>query len=303
MITTLLKLRLVSAFAVLAFAAGLVVPQMVSNISIQGHRGARGYVPENTIPSFIKGLDLGADTLEMDVVITSDRKVIVSHEAYFRAAISLDPSGRRIDPDDEKKHNIYQMTYKQTSLYDVGTVTDPAFPDQAAQKVSKPLLRDVFRAVERYAKQKGLRLPEYNIEIKSSPEGDGRDHPAPEEFVRLVMREISRARLAKRVIIQSFDTRPLVIMHREHPSIRISYLTSNDLGAEKNIEILGFRPDIYSPNFLRLDAASMQYCRAAGIKVIPWTVNSIDALERMKGLGVDGVISDYPDRARRLLIR
>ena len=118
--------------------------------SIEGHRGARGYVPENTIPSFKKALEQGSDTLELDVVVSKDGKVVVSHEPWFSSVISLDKDGNAIPAEKEREYNIFQMPYSEVKLYDVGSMGNKGFPEQVKMKVAKPLLSDVFVEIAKF---------------------------------------------------------------------------------------------------------------------------------------------------------
>ncbi len=286
-------------FLILAFTVNLA-SQSSKEISIEGHRGARGYLPENTIPSFILALEQGADTLEMDVVISRDNKVVVSHEAWFSSVVSLDPKGDRISKEAERGHNIYTMTYKEIKRYDVGSIGNEGFPQQKKLKAHKPLLADVFTAAEKYAREKKIGPIRYNIEIKSNPQGDNLFHPMPAAFVELVLADVVKFKLDKRVILQSFDVRPLQELRKTSPHIPLALLVSNKDGIEKNLERLGFVPDTYSPNFSLVDSKLVEYCRKHNMKLVPWTVNEVADIERMKTLALDGIITDYPDRAVRV---
>lgn len=271
--------------------------QSARSFSIEGHRGARGNLPENTIPSFEKAIELGADTVELDVVISSDKKVVVSHESWFSHVISLDPKGQPIAKEQEREHNIFLMPYSRVKLYDVGSLGNPGFPEQKPLKTYKPLLSEVFKALDEFTKGRKLPPVRYNIEIKSAPEWDDKFHPVPLEFASLVLKEIKRAKMSGRVKVQSFDVRPLQELRKLDPSIPIALLVGNRDGIEKSIERLGFRPVAYSPHFSLLDEATVRYCRENGIKLIPWTVNTIADLEKVARFDIDGVITDYPDRA------
>ena len=269
-------------------------------VSIEGHRGARGYLPENTIPSFKLALEQGADTLEMDVVITRDRKVLLSHEPWFSAAISTGPDGKRIAKEKELDHNIFKLTYAETLGYDVGSLGNPAFPEQKAMPASKPLLADVFAAIEAFAKEKAIAPPKYNIEIKSTVKGDGTFHPAPDEFAELVVKEIARAGLTGRSIIQSFDVRPLQHINKNFPAIRVALLIGGEEDPTGKLSLLGFTPTTLSPHFSLVNEKLVELCREKGMKLVPWTVNKIEDLERMSKFDLDGIITDYPDRAVRI---
>ncbi len=266
-------------------------------VSIEGHRGARGWMPENTIPSFIKAIELGADTLELDVVISRDNQIVVSHDQWFSSVISLDKNGKPIPADKQKDFNIYKMDYTEVKQFDVGSLGNKDFPDQQKMKVYKPLLKELFKEINKYLKKNNLQTVRYNIEIKSSPQGDNIFHPVPSVFAKMVYDEIIKSRMEKYVIIQSFDVRPLQELKKYPVKLPISFLVSNKDGIEKNLEKLGFQPEIYSPNFLLVDEKTVNYCRQKGIRIVPWTVNEIADLEKMKTFGLDGIITDYPDRA------
>jgi glycerophosphoryl diester phosphodiesterase len=263
----------------------------------QGHRGCRGLMPENTIPAMYRAIDLGVTTLEMDVVISADGKVIVSHDPYMNADISTDPEGRYIQPGDQRKHIIYRMTAAEVQRWDVGMKPHPKFPRQEKIKAVKPLLSDLIDSVEAYVRRKGKPAIRYNIETKCNPSTDNVNHPDPEKFISLLMGVIKEKRISKRVTIQSFDMRTLQVLHRNFPRINASYLI--DAGNRSTPEILlqelGFKPSTISPAYQLVTADYVQACHQLGIKVLPWTVNDRETILRLKNLGVDGIISDYPD--------
>ena len=300
------SVKLAAALCFAAFISPPIFAQMKMNesgkksVSIEGHRGARGYLPENTIPSFKLALEQGADTLEMDVVITRDRKVLLSHEPWFSAAISTGPDGKRIAKEKELDHNIFKLTYTETLGYDVGSLGNPAFPEQKAMPASKPLLADVFTAIEAFAKEKSIAPPKYNIEIKSTVKGDGTFHPAPGEFAELVVKEIDRSGLTGRSIVQSFDVRPLQHINKNFPAIRVALLVGGNEDPAEKLAALGFTPATLSPHFSLVTTDLVTLCRKKGMKLVPWTVNRTEDLERISGYDIDGVITDYPDRAVRI---
>ena len=285
--------RWIAMLGILSGIPGMINAQV--NFDFQGHRGAMGLVPENTIPSMIKALELGVNTLELDVVISKDKKVVVSHEPYMSALFSSKPDGTPVLPGEAKSFNLYRMTYEEIRQWDVGARGNERFPRQVPLKVYKPLLHDLIDSVEKHVELNNLPLPFYNIEIKSTRQGDTIFHPLPSEFVNLVMEVVNYHQLATRVIIQSFDTRPLVIMREKFPEITLSLLVANLKGIERNIELLGFTPDIYSPFYKLVRPGLVREARAKGMKIIPWTVNDVNAMVRLIKLGVDGIISDYPD--------
>ena len=284
-------------FAVLLSFSINTFSQTIPEFDIEGHRGARGLAPENTIPAFLKALELGVNTLELDTVISKDGKVVVSHEPFFSSAIALDADGKPIPKEREKDFNLYKLTYGEIKKFDVGSLGNKDFPEQVKVKVHKPLLSEVFKETQKYIRKNKLKAVRYNIEIKSDPAGDDLFHPLPAKFAQLVLAEINKSQMENFVIIQSFDVRSLQEMKRIAPKIPLSLLVMNKDGIAANIEKLGFQPDIYSPHFSLIDAPTVEFCRTKNIKIIPWTINEIADLERMKTFNLDGLITDYPNRA------
>ena len=274
-----------------------IFAQTAPVIEIEGHRGARGWLPENTIPSFIKALEFGVDTLELDAVISRDNNIVVSHEPWFSSVISLDKNGNPIPADKEKEFNLYKMNYAEIKLYDVGSRGNKGFPEQQKIKVHKPLLKDVFKETQKYVRQNKLKPVKYNIEIKSNPAGDNIFHPTPAVFAKMIYDEVLKHKMQKNVIIQSFDAHPLQELRKLPVKLPLALLVSNKDGIEKNLANLGFQPDTYSPHYSLVDEATVAYCLTRKMKIVPWTVNEIADLERMKKFDLDGIITDYPDRA------
>jgi glycerophosphoryl diester phosphodiesterase len=273
--------------------------QYIPKFDVQGHRGARGLMPENTIPAFLLALDSGVTTLELDVVVTKDKQLVVSHEPWISASICLDVMGSVIPTKEEKKFNIYQLTYEEVQRFDCGSKLNKDFPKQEKMKISKPLLSDVFAAIENRIKSYASYEVDYNIEIKSFPEGDKKFHPTIEEYSDLVYNLVDEYIPLERLVIQSFDFRVLKYWHKKYPQIRLAALVENTRSIDANIEALGFKPSIYSPNFKLLSKEKVQHLHQQKIRVIPWTVNEVSEMLSLKGMGVDGFITDYPDRARK----
>ncbi|WP_316756242.1 glycerophosphodiester phosphodiesterase family protein [Pedobacter aquatilis] len=262
---------------------------------VQGKAGARGIMPENTIKGMLKALDLGVNTLEMDAVISKDKQVVLSQEPYFNNEISLQPNGKAITLKDQKNFNIYKMNYDEIRKFDVGSKVHNRFPGQMKYKASKPLLSETIDAVEQYVKENKLAKPVYSIETKTIKNGDNEFHPEPAEFVDLIMDVINNKKLVKRVIIESFDMRTLQYLHEKYPKIQTSLLIDEKEPFETYIEKLGFKPTIYSPYSILVGKGLVDRCHAMGIKIIPWTVNTIKDIKYFMDLGVDGVITDYPN--------
>lgn len=270
---------------------------------LEGHRGARGLLPENTIPAFIKALELGVTTLELDLAVSKDKKLIVSHEPWFSSEICCAPDGEPIAKEDEMRHLIYEMTYEEIARYDCGKRGHPRFPTQKLMAVSKPLFRDMVLAVEARRKELNLAPVDFNIETKSTPEGDNRLHPEPKDFVEIIYREIREPDILHRTILQSFDVRTLQEMQHLDPTVRLSLIVENELGFEENLRLLGFAPHIYSPRYQLVDETLIAKAHQLGVQVIPWTVNEVEEMKRLADLGIDGLITDYPDRGSFLVAK
>lgn len=274
---------------------------MAQQIDIQGHRGARGMMPENTIPAFIYALDQGVTTLELDVVITKDGQVVVSHEPWMSHEICLAPDSTEFSKDKEKDYNIYQMTYEEVRQFDCGSLGNKRFEEQEKMAVYKPLLADVIKAVEWHIKSYTQYEVDYNIELKSSPKGDNNYHPAPKEFSDIVYQLIDQYLPWDRIIIQSFDFRVLRYWHDKYPAVRLAALIENMRSVEHNLESLGFEPAIYSPYYKLLSEEKIEELHQRNIKVVPWTVNNQMEMAQLMEWKVDGIITDYPNRAAELL--
>jgi len=263
----------------------------------QGHRGCRGLFPENTVTAMLNALGMGVTTLEMDVVITKDKKVVLSHEPFFNHEITTKPDGSYVTEKEEKGLNIYQMNYEEVKKYDVGVKPHQRFPKQEKIKAIKPLLADMLDSVKQYMLMARRPFPYYNIETKCQPATDNIYHPAPEEFVELLMVVIKEKDIEDHVIIQSFDFRTLQYLNLKYPHIKTAMLIEDDdkRGLDAQLKALGFTPAIYSPHFSLVNAELLQKCHDKKIKVIPWTVNDKNKIEEFKKMGADGIITDYPD--------
>ena len=264
------------------------------NIDWQGHRGARGLMPENTIPAFIEALKY-VRTLELDICVSKDEQVIVSHEPWFSATITTKPNGQPMTEEEEKTLQIYQMTYEEIKKYDVGSRGNPRFPDQKQMQAHKPSFMDMVSNVELYCEKKMLRKPNYNIEIKSQPDYYDSLTPAPKAYVQFLLDEIDLLDIKSRVNLQSFDVNILNEIHRQDSSMKVAYLIEEPGNLEQQLALLDFKPDIYSPYYMLLNEDLIQKLHDQDIRVIPWTVNEPEVMKRLVKSGVDGIITDYPN--------
>ncbi|WP_052752873.1 glycerophosphodiester phosphodiesterase family protein [Kordia zhangzhouensis] len=268
-------------------------------IDIQGHRGCRGLLPENSLIGFQKALEIGVHTLELDVVISKDHKVVVSHEPFMNHEIALNIDGKPIDEQSEKNYNLYQMTYDSIRLYDCGTRVHPRFPSQEKVKVIKPLLEEVIQMAEDKSKQQ----VRYNIEIKRVSSYDTIYAPKVEEFVRLVLEVIQQFHLGNRVNLQAFDIEMLEQINKQAPYMTTALLVDENEFIEKKLEQLSFSPTIISPYYQLLTKEVIRSYQNKGFKVIPWTVNETEEMQQLINWHVDGIITDYPDRLKKLLAK
>lgn len=287
--------------SIILLAASLSISLYAQTFDIEGHRGCRGLYPENTIPAFIHAVQLGVNTLEMDIVVSKDGKLVVSHDPVMNDVICLKPDGTPVTSDEADKFKIYTLTYDEIKVFDCGSRGNPKFPDQVKMKVSKPLLADVIDTVERYVKEHNLPAVHYNIETKSTVKGDDINHPRPAIFTKLFYDLVLSKGIKDRVIMQSFDIRTLQEMHKIDAGFTTALLIESLDGVDKQLSDLDFKPTIYSPHYLMTTKKLVSKCHSLGIKVIPWTVNDDKKMRSLKKIGVDGLISDYPDRAIKAL--
>lgn len=266
---------------------------------LQGHRGARGLLPENSIPAFLHALDLGVTTLEMDTVINAEGHVVVSHEPWMSARICSHPDGAKVSQAEERNLRIFEMNDRELAAFDCGSRGHPDFPLQRPLPVSKPLLREVFLAVAAHAGKNQNRARSepvrYNIEIKSQPQYDGVFHPGVFEFASILYGLVREFGLVGQTTIQSFDTRALEAVHGIDAEISTSLIVDNPDGLQNNLGRLSFSPSIYSPYYGLLDQVQIDAAHAKNIRVIPWTVNDGKTMRDLIAMGVDGLITDYPD--------
>jgi glycerophosphoryl diester phosphodiesterase len=291
------------------------------SLDIQGHRGARGLLPENTLPAFARALSIGVTTLELDCAITRDGVVVVSHDSTLNPEITRDADGRWLTRDDLP---ISGLTFAELQRFDVGRIK-PASAyalrfahQQAVDGTRMPTLADVFAL----ARRAGNDTVRFNIETKISPL-----HPqrtvAPAVFARAVIAVVKASGVERRVVMQSFDWRTLAVAQAEAPAIATACLsaqqsfmdnilageTSSPWNAGRHVrQFSGSIPRlikaaggaIWSPCADDVDAAAVGEAQALGLGVVVWTVNSEAEIRRMMAINVDGIISDYPDRLRRV---
>mgnify|MGYP000082091543 CR=1 FL=1 len=272
---------------------------MTKEIDYQGHRGCRGLLPENTIPAFLRALSFPAiKTLELDVVISADDRVIVSHEPWLSAEICQTAAGEALPEGEEQRISLRSLTAAEIAAYDCGQRPHPRFPDQAKRPAFKPTLLQVFEAVDRYCVQHDRPSPRYNIELKYEEALEPAFVPDRETFVDLVLRDLAAWNKPELVTLQCFDPPTLAVIRARNPAIQLAYLDEFPGDLKAKMAKLGFVPPIYSPYELHTDAALIAEARELNMRVIPWTVNTTTRMKELIALGADGIITDYPDRIK-----
>lgn len=268
---------------------------------LQGHRGARGAAPENTLAGFAAALAVGVATLELDTGVTRDGAVVIHHDRRLNPDIARGPDGRWIDAPGPL---LRELDFQALRRFDVGRLRPGSeyaarFPEQApADGARVPRLAELFALV----RKAGNDQVRFNIETKISPAAPAETLP-PEEFARALIADIRAAGVAARTTVQSFDWRTLHAVERAAPEIATVYLTGRRRGGSQPKAVHAAGGRIWSPNYEELDSAALIEARALGLKVVPWTVNEPGFIVRFLDLGVDGIITDYPERVRAELAR
>ena len=270
---------------------------------VHGHRGCRGLRPENTLPAFLHAVALGVDVVELDVVISQDQQVVVSHEPWLSAKLGRDALGQPLDPAQEQRYNLYQLPYATIQRCSLGEWPHPDFPAQQSVLSYRPLLRDIVQQVTAASQHLGRRIG-FSVELKSSPEGDNIFHPKPAQFVDLVMAELQAFDVADRTTLLSFDPRILQAAHKYYPGFALCLLIEDHLPPVAELfTFLGFEPEVLGPDFHLLSAAAVQSIRATypRLRLAPWTINSFEDLTTVLEWKTESITTDYPDRLIALL--
>lgn len=288
---------------------------------LQGHRGARGLAPENTLPAFERALALGVSTIELDVGVAADGTVVVAHDAWLNPSITRDAAGQWLVG--ERGPLLKALTLAELQAYDVGRIQpDTSYArtfaaQQGHDGVRIPTLAQVFALVQ----ARGAAQVRFNIETKIHP-GRPDDTVDAETMTRALLQAVRAAGMVTRVSIQSFDWRTLQLVQQLEPRIPTVYLTNESFGNNNNVRdgswnagftlaahgsvprmVKAAGGAVWSPNQAAVTAERVQEAQALGLQVIPWTVNDPAAMERLLAWGVDGIITDYPDRLREAMQR
>lgn len=275
----------------------LTLPNNFPSFYKEGHRGTRGLMPENTIPSMTKAIENGANVIEVDVYTSKDGKVFISHDPFANISHTLYNDGREITPEDARKFIFHQMNYEDIRQFDVGSKPYSTFPQQQRVKTYMPLLGELIDSVEAFTKSRNLPGTIYNIELKTSERFDSLNYNAePKEMVDKVMEVVKTKNIGNRFYIQSFDFRPLTYTRKQYPQVTIGFLTSSrTMSLDDNLKKLEFKPDLYSPEYHLVTKELVEACKKQGMKLVPWTVNTAAEMKTLIDLGVNGIITDYPN--------
>jgi glycerophosphoryl diester phosphodiesterase len=309
-------MNLAGRFATVSFC--LAVASGALAFDLQGHRGTRGHMPENTLPAFEKALSIGVTTLELDVGVTADGVVVISHDPYLNPVITRDAKGQWLQG--ARGPLIRSLTSSELQSYELGRI-QPGTPyaqqfatQQAVDGTRMPTLAALFERV------KALKADQvrFDIETKVDPRAP-EDTVSPEAMTRALLKVVQDAGMSQRVSIQSFDWRTLQLVQKLAPSIPTVYLTIQTQNANNVADPLwtaglkladhGSVPKlvkaaggtVWAPNGGALTEALVKEAQSLGLQVIPWTINNPAEMERFVGWGVDGIISDYPDRVRTVM--
>ncbi|RZJ87467.1 MAG: glycerophosphodiester phosphodiesterase [Chryseobacterium sp.] len=260
---------------------------------MQAHRGGAGLLPENTIIAMKDAVDREI-TLEMDLYFSRDKQVVVYHNSNISSVFAYDPTGKPFNQNDEAKYRLNQLDYATIRKFEIGLKPTSIFPEQKKVSAYIPLLDELIDSVENYAKAKKLKAPAYNIEAKLPLPSDDLEPSFRTAFMAEVMKIVSARKIGKRTMVQSFDVGMLEALHKTHPAIQTSYLV-DQVSLLNDLKKLSFKPSIYSPNYKNVTKELVEKCHQLGIKIIPWTPNTKEEMRALKAMGVDGLITDYPN--------
>jgi len=259
----------------------------------QAHRGGAGLMPENSIPAAINAVKNGW-TIEMDIYMTKDSQLVVTHDPHIVSLYAQYPDGHPVLKSEESRLLIKNMNYAEVKSFDIGSRFYPVFPDQQKTKTYIPLLSELIDTAENYARQHHLTPPHYNIQ-------PGPAYTITDDFrtdyVRKMMNIILAKQIGKRSMFQAFDLGMLETVHRDYPGkIKTFYLVgASHKDLNKALDRLSFKPDYISPAYTIVNQQMVDACHAKGIKIIPWTVDRQEDIDKLKAMGVDGIISNYPN--------
>jgi glycerophosphoryl diester phosphodiesterase len=253
-------------------------------------------MPENTIPAFLRAMELGCDWIEMDVVVTGDGHVLISHEPWMDARVCRKPDGTGLSEEEGRGINIFDLSLAEVQAYFCVPSTMDVAPTLWKDDWHKPTLREVVHATDRFSQERGSPPVKFNIEIKSGPDLYGTYQPLPVPFAERVLAEVQALHIAERCLVQCFDVAVLAAVHATAPEMPVAMLVENTQELDVNLQRLGFLPNYYSPEFHMVNEDLVRALCEKGLGLLAWTVNGPEDIRRMIMLGVDGIITDHPER-------
>ena len=261
---------------------------------LQGHRGARGHAPENTLPGFERALAFGVTTFELDVGVSRDGVVVIHHDRRLNPDLARGPTAAGSPRRRRSSASWASTSCSATTSAASARVrnTRSRFPQQ--RPIDGARIPALSELLERYR----TGTVRFNIELKLLAEAAD-ETLSPEPFARAVAAVVRKAGMGPRCTLQSFDWRAVKVVEREAPEIATAYLTEQEDSDPRKVAAAGART--WSPDFRALTPETCTAARGLGLRVIPWTVNEPGDIRRVLGLGVDGIISDYPDRVKKAL--
>jgi glycerophosphoryl diester phosphodiesterase len=286
---------IIPALLCFLLSTGMAVAQ--DSFELVGQNGCRGLMPENTFPGFIHAIELGVTTLQMDVVMSKDSQIVISHEPWISSGFCTHPNGEPVTTKEEKALNLYQMDYSEIQHYDCGKRFNPEFPEQQKITANKPTLKMVVRMIRGFAEDNKYPEPKFIIDFRSDPKWYSVYQPEPKKFVQQVTDVVQRLGISEITTFQSTDLNILEELNKiENHTYSIGYIVSKGKKLEKNLSRLSFTPDIYSPHYDLVTKDLISKCHEAGILIMPWMINDKAKMENIKQMGCDGGVTDYPDR-------
>lgn len=265
-------------------------------LDVQAHRGGAGLMPENTIEAMENAVRLGVNTLEMDLHLSADGVVVVSHDHFFSWRYCTRPDGSEIKESDPKEY-LYKYTYDEITKWDTGLKPHPWFPDQKKIATHKPKAYDLIKDIEDLTAREGRSPMRYNIEVKSdAEEGEGVNWPDYKTLADKCAELFHQFDLGDRLVVQCFDTRTLNYMHEKYPEFRYSYLIETKGEPwESFMGKLNFKPDWLSPEDCLVTQEMVDRCHAEGIKIVPWNPDEPEEMRKQIDMGIDALITNRPD--------
>lgn len=269
-------------------------------VHIHGHRGCAGPFPANTLPAFLEAVSIGCPWIELDVVITGDGQVLVSHEPWMDHRTCTRPGGRAIGQEEGRSINLFHLPLAEIQRY--GCIPEGSLPEGGLSRDwYKPTLSEVVQAVDAAPRAPGGMPIAFNVEIKSEPAWYGTFQPSPEKLARMVVEQLARLDLLGRCLVQCFDPAVLVAAHRLMPLLPLALLVENGGPPKANLAPLDFTPAYYSAAYGLIHQGLVHDLHRQGIGVLAWTVNDPAEMLRLLDLGVDGLITDQPSLALAML--